>query len=426
MSFASSRRGSYDIYYEKIYNELDEDNYTPSPAVSSTINSFSRSPSSAAQTIVEEVNERAKNTDSDSDFSDDDQPFHDIDFDEHIGINFYDSLPSFNDAYADSFAAGSFFQDMPDSPTEGLYINPSFVQPDHNDLPLPQSPAPAPVFALDTFKSADNVLVPLLPTSEATVTSSPIAETLSPITEDRPIVPLRAGGRAARARRHSVIIAPSDNEDSDNEPDDDDYCPSPPLNPKKRRRSSQPAAPAAKKAKVATTMPPASASEASTSSSTKPKVARKQRLPPAPRNVQVVGIDLLDLLETMDWQCQACKWEQDNHRKPDFIRHLLTHQQPDRNDQSRGFWCKGLRLVDREVYNKLAIRVGREPIPEDAEDIVYLFEKRVGGCMRTFSRRDALKRHIDNTNNNCCGHALEPFQEFDCKCFILSEVWGRY
>ncbi|KAK0221890.1 hypothetical protein IW262DRAFT_937763 [Armillaria fumosa] len=406
MSFSSSRRGSYDVYYEKIYNELDDDDYTPSPAVSSTINSFSRSPSSAAQTIVEEENERAKNVDTDSDFSDDDEPFHDIDFDEHIGISFYDTIPIFNDVYEDPFAAGSFFPDMPDSPTGGLYINPSIVHPDHNDIPLPQSPARAPVFALDTFKSANYVDIPLLPTSEET-------ETSSPITEDRPIVPLRAGGRAARARRQSVIVAPSDDEDSDNEPDDDDYCPSPPLNPKKRRRSSQPAAPAPKKAKVVTTMPPASSSEASTGSSTKPKVARKQRLPPAPRNVQVVDINLLELLDTMGWQCQACEWEQENHRKPDFVRHLLTHQQPDKNDKTKGFWCKGVRLFDREAYNKLAIRVGREPIPEDAEEIVYLFEQRVGGCMRSFSRRDALKRHIDNPNNNCYGHALEPFQEFD-------------
>ncbi|SJL07460.1 uncharacterized protein ARMOST_10810 [Armillaria ostoyae] len=415
MSFSSSRRASFDVYYEKLYNEMDEDDYTPSPAMSSTVNSFSRSPSSAAQTIVAEEDERAKNVDTDSDFSDDDQPFHDIDFDEHIaGINFYDSLPSFNDTYEDPFAAGSFFPDMPVSPTEGFYVNPSNVQPDHNTIPLPQSPEPAPVFNLDTFKSANNVEIPLLPAPE---TSLPITETLSPITEDRPIVPLRAGGHAARARRRSVIIAPSDNEDSDNEPDDDDYCPSPPLNPKKRRRSSQPGAPAPKKAKVATTKAPASSS---TSSSTKPKVARKQRLPPAPRNVQVVGINLLELLDTMNWKCQACRWEQENHRKPDFIRHLLTHQQPDRNDQSQGYWCKGLKLVDREAYNKMAIRDGRQTIPEDAGEIVYLFEQRVGGCMRNFSRRDALKRHIDNPNNSCCGHALEPFQEFD---FVKEKIF---
>ncbi|PBK97746.1 hypothetical protein ARMGADRAFT_650612 [Armillaria gallica] len=416
MSFSSSRRASFDVYYEKLYNEMDADDYTPSPAMSSTVNSFSRSPSSAAQTIVAEEDERAKNVDTGSDFSDDDQPFHDIDFDEHIAsINFYDSLPSFNDTYEDPFAAGSFFPDMPVSPTDGFYVNPSSIQPDHNAIPLPQSPAPAPVFNLDTFKSANNVEIPLLPTTETTETSLPI--TLSPITTDRPIVPLRAGGRAPRARRRSVIIAPSDNEDSDNEPDDDDYCPSPPLNPKKRRRSSQPAAPPPKKAKVATTKAPASSS---TGSSTKPKVARKQRLPPAPRNVQVVGINLLELLDTMNWKCQACRWEQENHRKPDFIRHLLTHQQPDKNDQSKGYWCKGLKLVDREAYNKMAIRDGRETIPEDAGEIVYLFEQRVGGCMRNFSRRDALKRHIDNPNNSCCGHALEPFQEFD---FVKEKIF---
>ncbi|KAK0464485.1 uncharacterized protein EV420DRAFT_1475946 [Desarmillaria tabescens] len=401
MSFSSARRSSFDIYYQSIFNELDDDQ-TPSPALSGATTSFSRSPSSAAQTIVGEDDENTfKNVDTNSDFSDDDQPFHDIDFNEHIDINFHDALPSFDTTYQDPFAAGSFFTDMPVSPMQAFYANPSNLQSDHQVIPLPQSPKPAPVFNLDIFKSTEAVEIPSQSEPQTTEVSSPTPEDHC----DRPIVPLRAAARASRARRRSVIIAPSDNEDSDAEPDDDDYCPSPPLNPKKRTRSSQPGARAPKKAKIV--------AKKAASSSTKPQVPRKQRLPPAPRNVQVVGINLLDLLDEMHWKCKACKWEQENHRRPDFVRHLLTHQQPDKNDQSRGWWCKGLKLLDRDAYNRLAIRDGRPTIPETAEKIVYLFEERVGGCMRNFSRRDALKRHIDNPNTPCCGYALEPFQEFD-------------
>ncbi len=244
--------------------------------------------------------------------------------------------------------------------------------------------------------------------SQQTGPSSPFVPAVAPpALEGDPSSSLPPTTRTATMNPTTTIIAPL------------------PLSiPKKRRRSSQPAAPAPKKAKVATTKAPVSSS---TGSSTKPKVPRKQRLPPAPRNVQVgwhqsFGTFGHDELEMSGLQMGTGRIIE----SPILFGHLLTHQQPDKNDQSKGYWCKGLKLVDREAYNKMAIRDGRETIPEDAGEIVYLFEQRVGGCMRNFSRRDALKRHIDNPNNSCCGHALEPFQEFDCKYFLLLEVWGRF
>ncbi|KAG7442986.1 uncharacterized protein BT62DRAFT_343642 [Guyanagaster necrorhizus] len=417
---SSPSRASFDDYYQQIFDELDDDDYTPSPALSGTVNLFSRSPSSAAQTIVAEDDENAfKNVETDSILSDDDPPYHDIDFNEQPSIDFHSALLRFGETCQDLFVPSSILTNMPVSPTQGFDVDPSNLQSDLTIIPPPQSSRPTPVFNLDIFKSARTAETPLKLASETTEMALPGPTTESHL--DRPIIPLRTGTRASRSRKLSVIIAPSDNEDSDIEPDDDDYCPPPPLNPKKRTRSSQSIARAPKKAKVVAkggtttslSKPKVTAKKVSTGSPDKPKVARKQRLPPASRNVQVVGINLLELLETMEWKCKACKWEQENHRKPDFIRHLLTHQRPDKDDQSQGWWCKGLKILDREAYNRLAIRDGRQTISEDAGEIVFLFERRVGGCGRNFSRRDALKRHIDNPNTPCCGYALEPFQEFD-------------
>jgi hypothetical protein len=36
-----------------------------------------------------------------------------------------------------------------------------------------------------------------------------------------------------------------------------------------------------------------------------------------------------------------------------------------------------------------------------------LGQERIGGCMQTFSRRDALKRHLDNAHVVCVGRPCE-------------------
>ncbi|KAF9267307.1 hypothetical protein L218DRAFT_680419 [Marasmius fiardii PR-910] len=78
---------------------------------------------------------------------------------------------------------------------------------------------------------------------------------------------------------------------------------------------------------------------------------------------------------------------------PDYLRHLRTHARPKDEDQSRGWWCKGVRVAERQKY----------PIPADAKTYYFQDQKRAGGCLQTFSRRDALKRHLDNPNACCVG-----------------------
>ena len=56
------------------------------------------------------------------------------------------------------------------------------------------------------------------------------------------------------------------------------------------------------------------------------------------------------------------------------------------------------------LYGK-GIRLGMTD-EERIEAGAYDFRGRlmIGGCMKTFARRDALKRHVDNPNFSCVGH----------------------
>ncbi|KAJ8507475.1 hypothetical protein ONZ45_g10158 [Pleurotus djamor] len=175
--------------------------------------------------------------------------------------------------------------------------------------------------------------------------------------------------------------------DSDNA-SDDEYLPtsSRPHHSRKRARRHSP---------QSTTWPFGNMPTASSSSSpyTPPKTparrpAKRVRNSPPSRNLQVPALSQpVEVLE-MSFVCPECGWIQHNKRTPDFKRHLRTHTRPSDQDQSQGWWCKG-------------VLVGNSSVPGEA----YQFDGqlRTGGCLKTFSRRDALKRHLDNPNVSCKG-----------------------
>ncbi|THU79255.1 hypothetical protein K435DRAFT_698247, partial [Dendrothele bispora CBS 962.96] len=101
--------------------------------------------------------------------------------------------------------------------------------------------------------------------------------------------------------------------------------------------------------------------------------------------------------------CPECSWIQTSRRMPDFQRHVLTHRRPDQRDADSGWWCKGVPVEQRELYGN--------GIPKDAKAYEFRGKWRIGGCLKTFSRRDALGRHLDNVNVRCVGKACRADQE---------------
>ncbi|KAJ7781776.1 hypothetical protein DFH07DRAFT_386911, partial [Mycena maculata] len=177
---------------------------------------------------------------------------------------------------------------------------------------------------------------------------------------------------------------------------DDEYVPSPPLNPRKRTRSTSPAP-----FRRTAGSPSASSSSSSTSSDHPNKRAR---LPLASRNKQASPAEIQRVEssdEYDDFVCRVCGWVQKNQRLPDFKRHVKTHQRAFEEDAQKGWRCKGVLVDEAAEYG----------LDSDAPTYSFLDQMRVGGCMKTFSRRDALKRHLDNVNVSCVGRPSAATQE---------------
>ncbi|KAF9221611.1 hypothetical protein BS17DRAFT_785045 [Gyrodon lividus] len=223
------------------------------------------------------------------------------------------------------------------------------------------------------------------------VFSSPTGEIASPVEFARVPAPSTVLHRPIRStrclskKRDTTALSNDLDEDAHAESDgnatEDEYLPSPTLNPGKRRRSSRsaPATPShaepSRKRGVENISPP----------------VKRPRHSPLPRNVQATPGAVPAPAAKNPWACPHCKWVQRNHRTPDLKRHIRTHTRLQRPAQ----WvCCGVPLKDAKNYD----------LPEDARPCVWEGETMIGGCGKEFSRRDALKRHLDNDHITCIGN----------------------
>ncbi|KAI0689894.1 hypothetical protein C8T65DRAFT_618614 [Cerioporus squamosus] len=99
------------------------------------------------------------------------------------------------------------------------------------------------------------------------------------------------------------------------------------------------------------------------------------------------------------WQCPHCPHIQQNRRGPDLRRHIATHTRP---VQAPQWVCCGVPVFDA------AERGVPEKVLKEGElwqfDGIFM----IGGCRKTFSRRDAYGRHLRREKGVCFGdpHAL--------------------
>ncbi|KIM56114.1 hypothetical protein SCLCIDRAFT_1220609 [Scleroderma citrinum Foug A] len=110
-------------------------------------------------------------------------------------------------------------------------------------------------------------------------------------------------------------------------------------------------------------------------------------IPPS-HNVQAIPSTVSTPQKNNPCPCLYCKWVQRNHRTPDLKRHIRTHTCFGCPAQCV---CCGVPLKD----------VGRYNLPENAAPCNWQGKLMFGGCRKEFSRRNALKCHLDNEHMTC-------------------------
>jgi len=209
---------------------------------------------------------------------------------------------------------------------------------------------------------------------------------IPPASPAHPQAPVRSQRRRTQTKVATVPVCVSD-EDFDFESEggdatEDEYIPTPPLNPLKRRRS------------VESTV---SSSGSVSQSPSYSRPAKQQRTSRGRRNTQASErrpqSEDWTTEDDEKWRCQhwPCDHRQWNKRGPDFRRHQRTHT---RESQPMPYVCWGVELEHAGASTK--------PIPESTDKIrgtpvEYKDVMRIGGCFQTFSRLDALKRHLEKT-----------------------------
>ncbi|KAJ7838362.1 hypothetical protein B0H14DRAFT_2789303 [Mycena olivaceomarginata] len=120
---------------------------------------------------------------------------------------------------------------------------------------------------------------------------------------------------------------------------------------------------------------------------------KRTQLSPILRNKQATVAQIRRVENSKNFVCEVCGWVQKKERITDFNRHLKTHQRTLDENAQKGWRCKGVRISKATTWG----------LPAHLPTYIFLDDERVGGCMKTFSRRDALKRHLDNKNVSCIG-----------------------
>lgn len=274
-----------------------------------------------------------------------------------------------------------------DPPYQTIYTDPFHEDPD-TSIPTdmyeasPPGPATLPITNLSTS-------VARFPTATLHARSFGY----SAKTQNSPIDP--PSHTSPSVSSHSFDSSESDGDGEYVSPSDDEYHPTEYQKRNLKLKSKAPRPPAFS--------PTSSASSGSGKSGTSVRNPRRshpyKRITP-PRNLQCGDAALLARTES-EYRCFVCGYEQENRRIPDLRRHIETH---DRWREPEKWICCGVGVDRAHLYGK-GIKEGmtdEECIGAGAS--VFRGRLMIGGCMRTFSRRDALKRHVDNPKISCIGH----------------------
>ena len=129
-------------------------------------------------------------------------------------------------------------------------------------------------------------------------------------------------------------------------------------------------------------------------------------LPYTRRNTPAPATDAtpsIDAMRANNWQCPYCPYVQQSRRSPDLKRHIETHTR----GKGVALWvCCGVPAVNGRELGVPAEVIRSAPI-FDFEGVPM-----IGGCRKTFSRRDALARHLRmaKERGQCYGDPLSMHQ----------------
>ena len=184
--------------------------------------------------------------------------------------------------------------------------------------------------------------------------------------------------------------------------DEEEYRPTRATSSKKQKKRK--AASKDKPSRHATFSPAhsTSKSEKSVTSSRAHRRSHPYKRPISSRNFQRENGSKLINKES-DFQCPVvgCDYVQENRRIPDLKRHVVTH---DRWMEPEKRTCCGVGMERAYLYGKGIEKGMTEEEQIKAGACIFKGQLMIGGCLKTFARRDALKRHVDNSNIPCVGH----------------------